>query len=159
MLIKVEVVSFGLDTGQHIPMIILKESSGKRSIPIMIGSAEAEVIAMRALEVTSQRPLTIDMAMLIIKELGGALEKVVIYDLVNQVFYAHLHIATKRSVHVIDCRPSDAIALAGRCDSPVFVEDSVFEKNENGNTPSEKEKLKKHIAGIDTVDFGRYYIK
>jgi len=158
MLIKVDVVSFGLDATQQIPVIILKESGGSRSLPIMIGSAEAQAIALRALDVTADRPLTIDLAMHIITHLGGELEKVVIYDLVNQVFYAHLHIAAKRSVHVIDCRPSDAIALALRCECPVFAEDSVFEKNESAAPSPEKKTLGKHIADLDTMEFGRYYI-
>lgn len=159
MLIKVDVSCSGLDAGPAIPQIILKESGGGRSIPIMIGCAEANAIAIRSLDVTSERPLTIDMAGLILRELGGVLEKVVVYDLVNQVFYAHLYIATTRSVHLIDCRPSDAIALALRCNSPVFVEDSVFEKNENNAAATDTEKLAKRVKNMDTIDFGRYYLQ
>jgi bifunctional DNase/RNase len=158
MLIRVEVTSFGIEPGQNIPLIILREIGGERSLPILIGSAEASAIAIKALDINSERPLTIDMAKLILLELGGTLERVVVYDLIDQTFYARLHIATGKSMHLLDCRPSDAIALALRCDCPIFVEDSVFDKNENKKTLSEKEKLKRSIANLDTLDFGRYYM-
>ena len=158
MLIKVEVTSFGVDPGQNIPLIILKECGGERALPLLIGSAEASAIAIRALDISSDRPLTIDLAKLIMQEFGGTLERVVIYDLVDQIFYARLQISAGTSVRSVDCRPSDAIALALRCDCPVFVEDSVFEKNENKKVLSDKDKLKRDIANLDTLDFGRYYI-
>jgi len=158
MLIKVEVTSFGVDPGQNIPLIILRECGGERSLPILIGSSEASAIAIRALEIDSERPLTVDLVKLIMQDLGGALERVVVYDLKDQVFYARLHVSTGKSMHLIDCRPSDAIALALRCDCPIFVEDSVFEKNENRTIVSEKDKLRRNIANLDTLDFGRYYM-
>ena len=158
MLIKVEVASFGVEQGENIPLVILKECGGERSLPILIGSSEANAIAIRALDINSERPLTIDLAKLIMEELGGTLERVVIYDLVDQVFYARLYVSTGRSMHLIDCRPSDAIALAMRCDCPVFVEDYVFEKNENRKMLSGKDTLKRDIANLDTLDFGRYYM-
>ena len=158
MLIKVEVTSFGVDPGQNIPLIILREIGGERSLPILVGSSEASAIAIRALDINSERPLTVDLAKLILLELGGTLERVVVYDLVDQVFYARLHISAGKSMHLLECRPSDAIALALRCDCPIFVEDSVFEKNENKEVVSEKEKLKRNIANLDTLDFGRYYM-
>ncbi len=158
MLKKVEVASFGVDPGQNIPLIILKECSGERSLPILIGSSEASAIAIRALDINSERPLTIDLAKLLMKELGGTLERVVVYDLVDQVFYARLYVSTGNSMHLVDCRPSDAIALAQRCDCPIFVEDSVFGKNENRTVLSEKDNLRRNIANLDTLDFGRYYM-
>lgn len=158
MLVKVEVASFGVDPGQNIPLIILKECGGERSLPLLIGSSEASAIAIRTLDISSERPLTIDLAKLIMQEFGGTLERVVIYDLVDQVFYARLQISAGKSVRIVDCRPSDAIALALRSDCPIFVEDSVFEKNENKKVLSDKDKLKRDIANLDTLDFGRYYI-
>lgn len=158
MLIKVEITSFGIDPGQNIPLIILREVSGGRSLPIQIGSTEASAIAIKALDINSERPLTIDLAKLILLGLGGTLERVVVYDLVDQIFYARLHISTGNSMNLIECRPSDAIALALRCDCPIFIEDSVFEKNESRTIVPEKEKLKINLANLDTLDFGRYYM-
>lgn len=158
MLIKVEISSFAIDPMQNLPLIILKENNGERTLPIAIGSAEASAIAIKSLDVPPERPLTIDLAKLIMEELHGSLKRVVIYDLNNQIFYAHLHIATHKSMHIIDCRPSDAIAIALRCECDIFVEDRVFEKSETGHTLSERERLKQTISQLDTLDFGRYYL-
>ena len=159
MLIKVDIASFAVDPSQNIPVVILKENGGERTIPISVGSTEASSIAIKYLDIMSDRPLTIDLAKLIINELGAALKRVVIYDLVELVFFANIHLATEKSVHVIDCRPSDAIALALRCECDIFVEDAVFEKNLTGHVLSDKERLKRNIIGIDTLDFGNFYLE
>ncbi len=159
MLNKVEIASFAMDPSQNIPIIILKELGGERTVPVSVGSTEASSIAIKYLDIASDRPLTIDLAKLIINELGGTLKRVVIHDLVELVFYANIHIATNNSVHVIDCRPSDAIALAIRCGCDIFVEDKVFEKNSVGHVLSDKDRLKRNITNIDTLEFGNYYLE
>lgn len=159
MLIKVEIISFAIEPSQNLPLVILKECGGERTIPLVIGSSEASAIAIKSLNVVPERPLTIDIAMLIMKELGGVLKRVIIYDLADQVFYARLQIAKENSIHMIDCRPSDALALALRCNSTVFVDNNVFEKSKINSQVSEKEKIRKNIANIDTLDFGSYYLE
>lgn len=159
MLIKAEVVSFAVDPAQNMPVIILKESGGMRTLPILIGSSEASAIAIKSLNITSERPLTIDLTRIIMQELGGTLQRIVVYDLVENVFYAHLYIAKEKTRHIIDCRCSDAIALALRCNCDIFVEDSVFEKHGSDQYVTEKEKLRQNIADLDTLDFGRYYLE
>lgn len=159
MLVKVEISSFTVDSAQNIPIIILKESDGERTIPIAIGPYEAGAIAASSTDVGAERPLTIDLCKLILEELGGSLRRVVIYDLVSQIYLAHLYIQTEKSLHIIDCRPSDAIALALRCRCEVFVKEIVFEKSEKGQGTSEKEKLRRTISSLDTLNFGKYYIQ
>lgn len=158
MLVQVEVASFAVDPSQNMPLVILKEKGGKRTIPIVVGSVEASAIAIKSMDVASMRPLTIDLVMIIMRELGGTLRRVVIYDLVDQVFLARLQVSTSTGVHVIECRPSDGISLALRSDSRIFVEDVVFEKNESVDSLSEAELLRKNIVGVDTLEFGRYYL-
>jgi hypothetical protein len=157
MLIKVEIISFAIDSSLNIPLVILKEYNGERTIPILIGSSEASAIAFKSLNINPTRPLTIDLANLIMTELGGTLKRVIIYDLIDQIFLARLQIIKENYTHLIDCRPSDAIALALRCESNIFVDEIVFEKNDRSNSFS-KNKLKQNIANIDTLDFGRYYL-
>lgn len=159
MLNKVEIASFAVDPSQNIPVVILKETGGERTIPISVGSSEASTIAIKHLDITTDRPLTIDLTKLILTELGGTLKRVVIYDLIEMVFYANLHIATGKSVHIIDCRPSDGIALALRCGCEIFIEDIVFEKNSAGRVLSEKERLRNTITGTDTLEFGKFYLE
>jgi bifunctional DNase/RNase len=159
MLIKVDIVSFAVDPVQNLPIIILKESNGERTLPILIGSSEASAIAIKTLNIASDRPLTIDLARAIMEELGGTLKRVVINDLIDNVFYARLYVAAGKSMHIIDCRSSDAIAFALRCECTIFVEDCVFEKNDETHYLTDKEKLRKDIADRDTLDFGRYYLE
>lgn len=159
MLIPVEIASFAVAPSGGTPLLILKETSGDRALPIAIGPCEASAIAIKSLNVASERPLTADLARAIMEQLGGRLERVVIYDLVEQSFRARIHIMQGGRIHVIDCRPSDALALALRCSTPVFVDEAVFDK-QRGETPhSERERLRENITNIDTIDFGRYHLE
>ncbi len=159
MLIPVEVASFAIDPSRNTPLVILKENSGSRSIAISIGPMEASAIAIKSLDVAPSRPLTIDLARIIMEDLGGRLEKVVVYDYIEDTFYAHLHIMANNRMYVIDCRPSDALALALRCKQAVFVEESVFGKNSPEQHRSDRDMLRQSISSMDTFDFGRYYLE
>ncbi len=159
MLIKAKIVSFAVDSQKNIPIVLLKEESGEKTIPIPMGTYEASAIAINYLNIGSDRPLTIDLAMLILLQLGGVLNRIVIYDFSNQIFYANIQILANQSNNIIDCRACDAIALALRCKCDIFVEDSVFEKIRGKEGVSDKEKLRRDIANINTLDFGKYYLK
>ena len=96
-------------------------------LPIFIGFDEAVSIA-RGLDANDiGRPLTHDLTLDIIEELGGRVEKVVISDLREGTFIADLHLNTPRENAVIDARPSDSLALVSRTDAPIEVAESVFE--------------------------------
>jgi hypothetical protein len=157
MLIPVDIFSFAVDPSTHSPVIILKEQSGQRMLSITVGHLEASSIAIKSLNVTSERPLTIDLVKLTLEQLGGSLHRVIIYDLSGSTYLARLHIVQGASVHLVECRPSDAIALAMRCSAPIFVHDEVFAKS--STALSEKEKLQHNIASIDTLEFGTYYLE
>ena len=96
-------------------VVILKERQADRYLPIWIGSPEADAIAVRLQDVTVPRPLTHDLLGVVMGELGAALDHIVVSDLQNDTFYAKLVLALKDGTSKsIDCRPSDAIALAVR---------------------------------------------
>ncbi|MBN1983220.1 MAG: bifunctional nuclease family protein [Chitinivibrionales bacterium] len=159
MLIKVEIVSFALESSQNIPLILVREVFGSRTIPIAVGAAEASIIALKSLNIASQRPLTIDLVLLIIQELGATVDKVVIHDMEDQVFYAHIYLVTAgKTWHVIDCRPSDALCLALRCGAAIFVDDHIFDKIESRSGRPKNEKLREYISQMDTMNFGTYYL-
>lgn len=158
MLIQVEVASFAVDPGRNSPLIILKEVSGTRTLPVPIGPLEASAIAIESLKVTPEKPLTVDLAKIILEQLGGVLSRVVIYDMIEQSLQARLQIAHDNSMIFIDCRPCDAIALAMRCATPIFVNDTVLEMNTPGKL-SERDKLKRSISSLDTTEFGRYFLE
>jgi bifunctional DNase/RNase len=109
-------------------VVILKEVSGDRHLPIWIGAFEAEAIAMELQGITSSRPLPYDLLRSVIGELGGELRRIVVTDLTQDVFYARIIIDRAGIAVEIDSRPSDAIALAVRAKIPILVEDSVMDR-------------------------------
>ena len=115
---------------EHSPeqVIVLREVGGTRQFPIVIGIFEAWAIDRRIKEIDMPRPMTHDLLAKAITELGGRLERVVINDLEGNTFYARLVIQQDGKGLDIDCRPSDAVALAVRVGVPIFVDQQVFEK-------------------------------
>ena len=101
---------------------------GERHLPIWIGSYEAEAIAMELQGVTASRPLPYDLMRTIIDDMGGAVERIAVTDLTDDVFYARIVLRQNEREVEIDSRPSDAIALAVRSRVPILVADSVMEK-------------------------------
>ncbi len=109
-------------------VVILKEVDGERHLPIWIGAYEAEAIAMELQGVTAARPLPYDLMKALIGDMGGAVDRIVVTDLAQDVFYARIVIQQNgRSVEV-DSRPSDAIALAVRSRVPILVDDAVMDR-------------------------------
>ena len=108
--------------------IYLKEVDGGREFPILIGDFEAAVINRRLLEEPSYRPMTHDLLQNSIATLGGEIQEVVITRIEDHTYYAILRVAQGDELHEIDCRPSDAVAMAvqntGRI--PILVDDSVL---------------------------------
>ncbi len=116
------------EEGETSFLVLLAEKEGKRILPISIGMFEAQAIA-RALEgVDIGRPLTHDLIVNIIKELGGTLEKVIVNDLIDGTFYARLIVKTDDKLHSIDARPSDSIAIAILAKAPIFVSSKVMDE-------------------------------
>ena len=111
-------------------VIYLKEVDGDRQFPIMIGIYEATSIDRRVKDFTSPRPLTHDLLVNSIEELGGELDSVVINDLREHTYFAKLRVKVEGELIEIDSRPSDAIAVAVTCDPtlPIYVEEHVLEE-------------------------------
>ena len=109
-------------------VVILKEVEGERHLPIWIGAYEAEAIAMELQGITAARPLPYDLMRAMIGELGGTVERILVTDLSQDVFYARIVIRNAGGVVEVDSRPSDAIALAVRASVPILVDESVMDK-------------------------------
>ena len=109
--------------------IYLKELAGTRTFPILIGPFEAQIINRRLLEEAPFRPLTHDLLRNVIHALGGVAEEILISDMRDHTYYAVLKIRVGDVLHEIDCRPSDAIALAVHYSPnlPIFVAEHVLE--------------------------------
>jgi len=107
-------------------VIVLRERSGDREFPIVIGTYEALAIDRRVKGIQNQRPLTHDLMTSLIEHLGAELEQVVIHDLRDHTFYAKLLIRQDGKVVEVDSRPSDAIALGAAGNTPIYVEEHVL---------------------------------
>ncbi len=109
-------------------VVILKEKEADRYLPIWIGPAEAEAIALRLQEVPVARPLTHDLLNSVIGALGASVRLVVVNDLNNDTFYARIQLDVNGKSVEIDSRPSDALALAVRVSVPIFADEEVLKK-------------------------------
>lgn len=114
-------------------IVMLRDIDGERQLPIWIGPCEAESITLELQDTEVARPLTHDLLNNVISTMGGKVSHVLINELREQVFYARLYIDTEGKLIDIDCRPSDAIAVAVRAKVPVFIDEDVM--NEIGITP------------------------
>ena len=109
-------------------VVILKEKDSDRYLPIWIGPAEADAIAVKLQDISVPRPLTHDLLRSIIEKLSANVSHIYISDLQNDTFYARIMIHIDGKEMEIDSRPSDAIALAVRAQVPIYAEEQVLEK-------------------------------
>lgn len=118
-----------------------EEDKEGRILPIWIGEAEAHAIATVLLNLSPSRPMTHDLLHQAIQALGGSVHRVVVTDLRENTFYANIELILEDGeIMVLDARPSDAIALALRCDADIFVEDSVLDKTKQNEDTAKLEK-------------------
>ena len=107
--------------------ILLKEIEGNRRLPIIIGAFEAQAIALEIEGIKPPRPLTHDLMKQLVDNLGGSVIEVIINELRENTFYAKIVLAISGLTNEIDARPSDAIALSVRTQTPIYVAESVLE--------------------------------
>jgi len=109
-------------------VVILKEKLAERYLPIWIGPAEADAIAVKLQGVTTPRPLTHDLLSSVIDALGATVNSIIVSDLKNDTFYAKIILNVDSGVMEVDSRPSDALALAVRVEVPIYAEEAVLDK-------------------------------
>ena len=155
-------------------VVILRDKSSDRYLPIWIGAAEADAIAVQLQEVAVARPLTHDLLRSVIDTLGAHVNHVIVNDLSNDTFYARIVLDVNGGSMEIDSRPSDAIALAVRVKVPIYADESVLDKagvmlDKDGETvtsgdrtvkvnPEEIERMsafKDFIESLDLDDFDK----
>lgn len=109
-------------------VVILKEVHGDRHLPIWIGAYEAEAIAMELQGVAAARPLPYDLIKAVVDDLGGAIDRILVTELSQDIYYARIVIQQNGRAVEIDSRPSDAIAIAVRARVPILVDDTVMDR-------------------------------
>lgn len=120
-------------------IVVLREESGERYLPIWIGPFEADAITIQLQGVEVARPMTHDLLKQLIETLDGEVAYVVISDLQNDTFYAKIVLNFHGDTIEVDSRPSDAVALAVRVEAPIYVEDEVMDRA--GMEPEEELSL------------------
>ncbi len=108
--------------------MLLGEVDGKRQLPIIIGPAEAQSTALCLKGLKTPRPLTHELFTTCLQALGVSLIRVLIYKAKEGVFYSYIYLQRNEEIIRIDARTSDAIALAVRSESPIFIYDSILER-------------------------------
>jgi bifunctional DNase/RNase len=137
-----------LDPNTNSPIVILQSESTGVMLPIWIGIFEAHAIAMKMEGIQTPRPMTHDLLSNTISVMNGMVERVEVVDLVDNTYFARVYFSVKDQRFSIDSRPSDAIALALRAPSPIFVANHVLEKSKIEPTP----ELEEARAGGDEAE-------
>jgi hypothetical protein len=157
MLIEMAIKGLMIDPVTNVPIVLLRDADNQRVLPIWVGPVEANAIALQIENVAPPRPLTHDLLRNVLTELGVTVGRVVITDLKENTFYAYLELHRGGERILVDARPSDAIALAIRTRSPVFVESTVLERARTTDaTPdqADRDRLQKWLESLDPDDLG-----
>jgi len=161
-MVEMKVEGLTLDPLTNMPIIILKDLLSDKALPIWVGYFEANAIALEIEKINTPRPMTHDLLSNMISSLHAKVKHVLINDLKDNTFFAVISVTQNGSDITIDSRPSDAIALALRTKSPIFVEEKVIEAAKKLDLPDpdkieidEKQQWKDWITGIKPQDFGK----
>jgi bifunctional DNase/RNase len=132
--------------------LVLSEEFGSRRFSVMIGEPEAQSIALKMNKKKSPRPLTHDLIKSLLNLFEAKLQKVVIYDMINDVFFSELHIVKDDKLIVVDARTSDAVALAVRADCPIFIKSEILELvGTEVETEAQTQKQETTQIGLDDL--------
>lgn len=127
-MIEMNIKGLMVDPITNMPIIILRDSEGQKVLPIWVGVFEANAIALQIENIQTPRPMTHDLLRNTIRSLGAGLERIVIDALREATFFAKLQLKRGSETVMVDCRPSDAIALAAAEQAPIFVDESVIDE-------------------------------
>jgi len=152
MLIEMKVKNLAFDLSKSGAMVFLEEMKGKRTLPIWIGIFEANAIALELRKISTARPMTHDLILNIIKGLEAEATKIVVTELKDNTFYATIHINTKEGDIEIDSRPSDAIAVALRMGTPIYVNEEVINQAGHSEETKEDNKTEEFMEWLEKLD-------
>lgn len=151
MLVEVKIGAIIMDPNTNSPIVVLKGVNSETILPIWVGAYEANAIALEIEKIASQRPLTHDLLKNLILQTGYKMNRVIISDLQNNTFYALIELIDENGTKLtLDSRPSDAIALALRLDSTIFVKQKVFDIS---SVPVESENAAADESNLSADDW------
>jgi len=154
----VESVRVHMLSSQHV--VILKQSERDRYLPIWIGPSEANAIAMRLQGLSAERPLTHDLLVTVLAALGASISRVVVTHVIDGTFHARLYLENASGDESeVDSRTSDAIAVAVRTGSPIYVDERVLDEagvepdaSEDGEDGEDEERLAVFREFVNSLD-------
>ena len=155
-MIELSLVGVRVELPSNQPIVLLKETSGDRYLPIWIGAVEATAIAFALQGIQTPRPMTHDLLRDILSEMDTEVEHVVINDLVDQTFFAVIKMTQNGKAAEVSSRPSDAIALAVRTSAPLFASEEVLEQagiELRDEEETEVEKFREFLDQVSPEDF------
>jgi bifunctional DNase/RNase len=159
MEIEMKIRGLMVDPSTNAPIVILKDVQSDTVLPIWVGLYEANAIALEVEKSTTPRPMTHDLLKNLVQGLNATLQRVVVTELKNDTFYAVLWLEQDGEVVTIDCRPSDALALALRADCPIYVDEDVLRIAKVIPNPTDQatpDELRRWLENLNDEDLGRY---
>jgi len=147
MFVEMKVEGLLFDPRSNMYILLLKEADGTGTLPIWIGKPEADSIALALGKVATPRPLTHDLIKNLIEGLHVRVTKIVVTEIIDNTYYALIHIANGLKETLIDSRPSDAVAIALRMLVPIFVEESIL-------STKTADELDEWLKNLKPEDFG-----
>ena len=161
-MIEMHLGGLGFDPKNMSPIVLLRDSEERNFLPIWIGMFEAAAIAMELQDFKPPRPMTHDLLIKFSENLGATIDRIVINEITDNTFFAvvELHKKDNGEKIKIDARPSDAIAIAVRSKSSIFVSESVMMKAKMVNAEKDEKETQKFNSFIDNIkpeDFSSYF--
>lgn len=158
-MVELTLVGVRVELPSNQPIVLLRERNGQRRyLPIWIGGTEATAIAFALQGVTTARPMTHDLMKSLLDELSIDVERIVITELRDGIFYATIQMALGGARHEVSSRPSDAIALAVRSNTPIFAAEEVLSEASIDMPDEEEQAVEEFRAFLEEVspeDFER----
>ena len=155
--VPMDLVGVRIELPTNTPILLLRETGGDRYLPIWIGTVEATAIALALEGVEPKRPMTHDLLKLVTESLGGKVDKVIVTDLKDGTFFADLVIERDGEELTMSSRPSDAIALAARTETPVFASRDVLDEAgveiRDEQEEDEIERFREFLEEVTPEDF------
>ena len=155
-MIEMELVGVRVELPHNQPIVLLKERTGERFLPIWIGAVEATSIAFALQGVTTPRPMTHDLMRDLLAGLNVSVDRIVVTELRERTFYAEIEMTTDGRKVVVSSRPSDAIALAVRATVPIFAHPDVLAEagiEIEDDEEAEVEQFKEFLDSVSPEDF------
>lgn len=160
-MIEMRVMGIALDTRTGSPIVVLHDKDNRKALPIWIGSAEASAIIRKLENLVVARPMTHDLFLQIFEKTESRLDRVEIFDVENETYYARLILVNEKTGDEIeiDSRPSDAIAIAMRAEAPIMVSPKVLStgsvSTDTVKDEEESQEFRDFIQNVKPSDFAK----